>query len=210
MKNPPDVTPAKPVMACEVCHLVQCQGPAPPGAAYDCVRCGARLGWFKPAARSRTAWLVLGALIVYVPAMVFPIASVVFMGNYNQFNIVQAAGRLYQSQQYFIGTFFVLGVLVAPALQLLGWGVLGFTRPTQWIAVRRLAHRVVQYVNLWSLNEIFLVSLLVGIVKFGDVAVVHTGTGAVAFGLLVALSKAAAGTFEASALWESNEHQESS
>ena len=65
---------AENVVACETCGLVQRLEPLPKGAAAECFRCGTFLGVRKSSASLHvTAALSLAALVLYVPANIYPI-----------------------------------------------------------------------------------------------------------------------------------------
>ena len=73
------------VAACPTCGLVQAVDPLPPGTVAECIRCGS----FLEARRSErslevTAALTLAALILYVPANVYPITKMYLYGAYSE------------------------------------------------------------------------------------------------------------------------------
>ena len=69
---------AAPLVLCETCGLVS---PVGRERHADCPRCGARLHFRKPDSMTRTWALVLTAVVLYIPANVFPVMTVISFGN---------------------------------------------------------------------------------------------------------------------------------
>jgi len=76
------------VVACETCGLVQRLEPLARGAAAECFRCGTFLGVRKSAASLHiTAALSLAALVLYVPANIYPILRMTMYGRTSESTI---------------------------------------------------------------------------------------------------------------------------
>ncbi len=174
----------------------------PAGGAVHCVECGERLRWHRPLARPRSAWFAAGALILLGPALVFPMLSVHYVGNYNQFDLVQVVGRLYQSGDWFIGTFIAVITFVTPAAQSLALVLLGVLGRAAPVRLRMTLQRVVQIAEPWNMSQMFLLALLVGVAQFGNMMAIRILPGILAYGLAVAFSRMAAIEFEPADDWE--------
>src|SRR5262245_62594389 len=75
---------AENVVMCETCGLVQQVDPLPKGAAAECFRCGAFLGVRRSSTSLHaTAALSLAALVLYVPANIYPILRMEFYGGHS-------------------------------------------------------------------------------------------------------------------------------
>ena len=75
---------AESMVSCDTCGLVQAVEPLAPGTVAECTRCGS----FLTARRSTgslhvTAALSLAALVLYVPANVYPIMKMYLHGAYS-------------------------------------------------------------------------------------------------------------------------------
>lgn len=189
--------------ACTVCGLVQRTPDLSPGAAVRCARCGEILVWHKPKTQSKVGAFALAALLLFVPAVLFPLGSVSYLGNYNEVSLWQAINRLYVMHHFFIGSFVALTAVVAPICECIGWSVLALkVDGRRWIAVRRVAQQLVAAMAHWDMAPLYLVALVVGIVKFGEACTVHVGSGALAFALMVAAVKGAAASYDTSSAWK--------
>ncbi len=172
----------------------------------DCANCGAQMRRYQPATRARTGLFAFGALLLFVPAMIYPMVSVQYLGNYNQFNMVGAVERLFGLHHYFLAVFIGVITMLAPMVQILGWCFLGMAgNSRRWKGASRIAHRAIEVAAPWNMHEMFLVALLVGIIKFGHAASVQTGSGTLAFALVVAFTKSAAVNFDTESDWEARD-----
>src|SRR5258705_10525459 len=76
---------AENVVACETCGLVQRLGSLDKGTAAECFRCGTFLGVRKSSASLHiTAALSLAALVLYIPANIYPILHMEMYGVHSE------------------------------------------------------------------------------------------------------------------------------
>jgi paraquat-inducible protein A len=72
------------LMPCDTCGLTQRVEDLEPGAVAECIRCGSvmrKRGW---GGLEVPAALALAALVLYVPANIYPILSMNLYGNYSE------------------------------------------------------------------------------------------------------------------------------
>lgn len=99
---------------------------------------------------------------------------------------------------------FVASILV-PLLKLFGLTLLWFCVYRKWQINPRLltlVYRVIAFVGRWSMLDIFMISILVGLVDLGGVAQVISGPAATAFAAVVVLTMLAAKNFDPRLLWD--------
>jgi paraquat-inducible protein A len=73
-------------------------------------------------------------------------------------------------------------------------------------------YRVVEALGRWSMIDVFVVSVLIALVRFGAVASIHAELGAACFGAVVILTMVAAETFDPRLMWDAagaNDRKES-
>jgi paraquat-inducible protein A len=63
-------------------------------------------------------------------------------------------------------------------------------------------YRVIAFIGRWSMLDIFMISILVGLVNMGGVANVIAGPAATAFAAVVVLTMFAAKSFDPRLLWD--------
>lgn len=190
------------VVACRLCGTMQRLPDPPSGSIVQCAECGERLRWHRPFARHHAAWLAAGALALLVPALAFPMVAAHYLGNYNQFTLIQLVARLCDSGHYLIAVFMTVITALAPATQtvaLVALGLLGRAAPTP---LRRVLQRAVQIAEPWNMSQMFLLAMLVGVAQFGGMMALDVLPGGLAYALMVALARAAALLYEPADDWE--------
>jgi len=68
-------------------------------------------------------------------------------------------------------------------------------------ALTRL-YRVTDYIGRWSMVDVFVVAILVGVVQLGSVITINAGEGALAFAGVVLLTIFAAHSFDPRLIWD--------
>jgi paraquat-inducible protein A len=202
------VTAADPLIACETCGLVQQVDPLPPGTAAECVRCGSFLGAAGPGRLEVTAALTLAALVMYVPANIYPILSMHLYGMYSENTVWDGVISLAEHEQWFVAIVVFMASIVIPLLKLFGLFFLVVTARVS--RARRLRNRTRLYkfidaIGPWAMLDVFLLAVLVALVKLGDLATVLPGPGLTAFTAMVVFTMLASASFDPKLIWSSHD-----
>ena len=64
------------------------------------------------------------------------------------------------------------------------------------------SYRVVEAVGRWSMIDIFVISILVALVRLGNIATIEPGAGATAFAGVVVITMFAASSFDPRLIWD--------
>jgi paraquat-inducible protein A len=67
---------------------------------------------------------------------------------------------------------------------------------------RIVVYRVVEFLGRWSMLDIFVVAVMVGLVQLGQAAAVVPGMGATAFGAAVILTMLSSMSFDPRLIWD--------
>jgi paraquat-inducible protein A len=67
---------------------------------------------------------------------------------------------------------------------------------------RTRLYRITESVGRWSMVDIYVVTILVALVRLGNLATIQAGPGAVFFGAMVVLTIFAAMTFDPRLIWD--------
>lgn len=186
-------------MCCTTCFLA-----CPPG--QRCPRCQARLHRRKPNSVARTAALASAALVLYVPANTFPVLTAIQYWRGQPATILGEVWDLFGSGDYPLAVIVFLASITVPVLKILGLAaMLAFTvglLPRR--APRNLTklYRFIATIGRWSMVDIFMEAILTSLVKFGAVATVTPGPGALAFAAVVLLTIFAADGFDPRLMWD--------
>lgn len=191
---------------CESCGLVA----VPAEHDGHCPRCGAALHARKPQSLNRTWALVIAGAILYVPANLYPVLTVVQAGAGQPSTILGGVEELLASQMYPLALLVFFASILVPLFKLIGLAVmLGATMmvTTERGAAVLLRQRtrlyyVVAWIGRWSMVDIFMESLLGALVQFGRVVTIEPGTGAVAFCAVVFITIFAAEAFDPRLMWD--------
>ena len=190
-----------PLLGCESCGLVS----SPPRSAARCPRCDSALHVRKPNSLARTWALMLAAAILYIPANLYPVLTVVQLSAGQPSTILGGVRELIASGMYPLAALVFFASIAVPMLKLVSLTVMLVatqTHRTGWLRDRTRLYHVVRWVGRWSMIDIFMESLLGALVRFGNVVTIEPGIGAVAFCAVVILTMLAAETFDPRLMWD--------
>ena len=192
---------------CHDCHLL-CRLPAHGAHGAACPRCGAALHERKPRSLERTwAWLIAAALC-YLPANLLPIMKVTSLGRAQADTIMSGVVYLLVHGMWPLAVVVFTASVFVPLLKLtilLGL-LVSVHRASRWRPVDRTRlYRITEAIGRWSMVDIFVVTILVALVRLGNLATVEAQTGAVFFGAVVVLTMLAAESFDPRLIWDRSE-----
>jgi paraquat-inducible protein A len=197
------------LMGCHSCNLVS-RVPASHGdhAAAVCPRCGAALHARKPDSLTRTWALVIAAVICYLPANMLPIMKVTSLGNAQADTILSGVIYLLVHGMWPLAlVVFIASVFVPLAkLIILVYLLISVQRRSQWRPVDRTRlYRLTEAVGRWSMVDIYVVTIMVALVKLGNLASIEAQAGAIFFGAVVVITIVAAMSFDPRLIWDNLE-----
>ena len=197
---PKDDGPKGELIGCDCCRLVT---RATPG--MSCQRCGSRLHHRRPSSVGVTWALVIASIILYLPANLYPVMTVIRLGAGAPNTILSGAQELLDLGMWPLALLVFFASITVPVLKLTGLALmLVCTQRRTGVRLRdrtRL-YRIIEFVGRWSMIDVFMISILVGLVQVGAIASVQPGPGAVAFAAVVVLTMCAASTFDPRLMWD--------
>lgn len=189
--------------------LVQCHGCGllrPPERAPDrCPRCMAPMHYRQQQSVERTWALLVAAVILFIPANVYPMMTVRQLGQGAPDTIVSGVVRLIDNGYWGLGLVVFFASLVIPVAKLasLAWLLWSVQRGVDWRPHDRTRlYRFTELVGAWSMVDVYLVGLLSGLVSFGVLASVTPGLGSLFFAAVVVLTMFAAASFDPRLIWD--------
>jgi paraquat-inducible protein A len=192
------------ITTCPTCGLVQRIPGLAPDAIAECGRCGSSLRQRKVNSLERTLAFTLAALILYLPANIYPILRMEWYGAYSENTIWQGCVRLWEDREWLVATVVFLASIVIPLLKLLGLFFLVAGRRfklTRWQQERFRIYRFLDVIGPWAMLDVFLLSILVALVKLGQLATILPGPGLLAFTAVVVLTIMATASFDPHSIW---------
>ena len=190
------------LIGCDVCALVL-HAPKPDTGGC-CPRCGNTLHARKPLSVQRTlSWLAV-SLVLYVPANLLPVMSTTSVFGRVSHTIGGGIVELWSTGSHELALIVFIASIVVPLGKMGSLALLAFTaqRRSRWRQRERAGlYRLVDTVGHWSMLDVFVVVLLVGMVQFGVLASVEPGPGLLAFGAVVVATMLAASSFDPRLIW---------
>ena len=196
------------LVACECCGRLVAESALHRERRPRCPRCGAPLHRRKPDSLARAWAFLIAAAVFYIPANVFPIMTVVMFGRGSPDTILSGVVHLIAAGEYPIAALIFFASVFVPILKI---GVLAFLLVSvrfgrRWRPRDRTAlYRLTEGIGRWSMIDVFMISILVGLVQLGAVATVEAGIGATSFAAVVVLTMIAAMSFDPRLIWDAVE-----
>ncbi len=198
------------LVLCLDCHLAVRQVAAGPGQAQYCPRCGSRLHSRRPDSIVRTWALLITAWICVIPANLYPVMTVIYLGDGEPDTILSGVVHLAQEGMVPIAILVFVASILVPLLKLLGLMFLLLMVQRRWQLNKRqctVLYRIIEVIGAWSMLDLFMISILVTLVDMGAVATVEAGAGATAFATVVVLTMLAAMSFDPRLIWDLQESE---
>jgi paraquat-inducible protein A len=194
------------LIACHACGAVYRMPPAHADTQPRCWRCHVRLHSRKPNSLARAWALLIAAAILYLPANLIPIMTTSTLLQQRDDTIMSGVIALWQAGSVEISIVVFVASIVVPIAKISVLAMLLVTtqRRSVWRRHERAKlYRFVEFIGYWSMLDVFVVALLVGLVHFRGFADVQPGGGAVAFAAVVVLTMIASKSFDPRLIWDS-------
>ena len=153
---------------------------------------------------------MLAAIVLYIPANVYPVLTVVQLGSGQPSTILGGVEELLDSGMYPLAALVFFASIMVPLFKLLGLGSMltatQLGRPGAGASIlireRTVLYHTVAWIGRWSMVDIFMESLLGALVQFGTLVTIEPGVGAIAFCAVVLLTIVAAESFDPRLMWD--------
>jgi paraquat-inducible protein A len=190
------------LISCKTCGLVQQSGRLPGGCNAECARCGEVISRDYPFSRARTAAFSLAALFLYVPANIYPVMVMHYMGRETENTVLGGVGALWNGGMWPVAIIVFMASIVVPLLKLLGLFFLVSARGAHWQKPRTRIFKFIVMIGPWAMLDVFLLAIMVAAIRFGKFATVIPGPGILAFTAVVVLTLLASASFEPRLIWK--------
>jgi len=197
------------VVACDTCGLVQRVEALEHNVVAECARCHSFLMATRDEGRLHlAAALALAALLLYIPAMVYPILHMSAYGAYSESTVWDGTRGLLENNEWFVGIVVLAASIVVPVLKIAGLFFLVIAARFRLGRRRRSQtrlYKVIEIIGPWAMLDVFLLAILVALVKLNDLATVLPGPGLAPFAGMVVLTMLASAAFDPKLLWHRDE-----
>lgn len=196
-------------LGCECCGWV---GPFPASdgkesgtALPHCARCGHALEHSQAIGLQRTWALLAASAVALVPANLLPMMSTIAALRSTPHTLLGGIAELWFDRAWGLAALVFVASIMVPilkigALALLAWSV---SFAPLWHPLERARlYRLVEAVGHWSMLDVYVVLLLVGMVRFGNLAGAAAGPALLAFASVVVLTMLATHSFDPRWIWQ--------
>jgi paraquat-inducible protein A len=184
---------------CRTCHLV---------SHIDnvyCPRCHDTLYFRNPNSIQRTLALVIAAMILYIPANIYPIMTTTLFNDVTSSTILSGVVLFVDHGSYFVAfVIFTASILIPIAKMLIILWLCYATSKQSRLSKPELTrlYRATEFIGKWSMIDIFVVAILVALVHFTGIMMIEPGAAARAFAGVVILTMIAAHQFDVRLMWD--------
>ena len=187
------------------CHTCSYSNEIPENLSHglNCVRCGEKTNRFKPKSIETTLSYTLTALILFIPANLFPFMTIHLYGRQNSSTIWGGVVSLIQDGSWPIGLLVFLASLVIPLIKLCILFYLSLTAKNKKNPrFKTKLYHIIEAIGRWSMLDIFLLAVLVAIMKLGPWTTVEPEIGSLLFAFVVIFTMLASASFDPQLLWK--------
>ena len=192
------------LLGCHHCGTVW-RGATP---GEPCGRCGTHLHRRKPNSLNRTWALLISAAILYLPANLLPvmITRTIFGAQYD--TIMSGIIYFWVSGAWGLAAIIFIASFLVPLFKLTALMLLAYMAQRHSPGgqpERARLYRILEVIGRWSMLDVFVVSLLAGLVRIQGFAEITAGVGIAAFGAVVVLTMLASLSFDPRLTWDSKD-----
>ncbi|MCG5075386.1 paraquat-inducible protein A [Paraburkholderia tagetis] len=188
-------------LSCTVCDLVM----PVTHENQPCPRCGLKLHKRKPDAVVRAAALSLAALVLTVPANLYPMTVSLQLGQHGAHRIVDGVYQLFDSGLWPFGILIICTSIIIPVAKVIGmgWFIVSVRRRSRrHLRTKAHLYRWIDELGRWSNVDVFTIAAFVPLIRFDGMAWARPAIGATAFALAVVLTMAASHAFDPRMMWD--------
>lgn len=176
---------------------------------HECPRCWSVLHPRKPNSLVRTWALLIGALILYLPANLLPVMYTDMLGNGSESTILSGVIEFWRGGSWDIAVLIFIASVVVPCIKFFVLGLLLVTvqRRSRWaMPERSRLYRFIEIIGYWSMLDVLVVALVAALVQFRALSTIEPRLGILFFGLVVVLTMMAAMSFDPRLIWDAEKN----
>ncbi|MDP9898872.1 paraquat-inducible protein A [Variovorax ginsengisoli] len=170
-----------------------------------CGLCGTTLRERKPDSLNRTWAFLIAACVMYVPANLLPVMITRSLFGVQNDTILSGVIYFWITGAYGLAAIVFVASFLVPLFKLAALFILVVSaqRGSTWRrAERARLYHVIEVIGRWSMLDVFVVSVLAGLVRIQGFAEITAGVGIAAFGAVVVLTMLASLSFDPKLTWD--------
>ncbi len=170
-----------------------------------CDRCGAELHQRIPNSIAKAWSFTLAAIMFLIPANLLPMMIVDSIAGADAGTIMDGVIYFFHHGSYGIAIVIFTASVFVPFFKVTVLFYLLLIVHFKWYKKSRFGlklYRIIHFVGKWSMLDIFVVALMVGLVQFGALATIVTGPAALTFAFAVVMTMFATESFDSRLLFD--------
>jgi paraquat-inducible protein A len=179
------------------CHICEAVNRDKRGELF-CRRCGEKIHTYKYISFHKTLAFLITAIILYIPANLYPILVTKQFGVVQKSTILGGVMHLWESGSYPIALIILFASVFVPILKFLF--IIYLLISTKYklgssIVDKHKLFYITEVIGSWSMIDVFVVAILSVVIHFSAVQILP-GKGATAFALMVFFTMLSALSFD--------------
>lgn len=194
----------KGLIQCHCCHLL-CQHEESSNGQICCPRCHTPLQARIPMSIQRTIACLVAALILFIPANLYPISYFTTNGQMVGDTIFSGVMRLSDAGMLPIAIIVFVASIAIPLGKILGIGLILLSLKFRIFRDKRsrlVMYRAIDWIGKWSMLDLFVISLMATLVNVGQLLDLSCGPAATPFALVILLTVLATESFDTRLIWD--------
>jgi paraquat-inducible protein A len=190
------------------CHCCAQVNVAEPGTR--CRRCNAVLHPRKTNSITRSWALLLAAVLLYIPSNINPIMIYTQLGVSTPYTIMTGIIELIDSHLLPMALLVFFASITIPLAKLVTLGYLLIQTQIgsrKHLLGRTWAFNAILFIGRWSMIDVFMISILVALLRFGEFTNVQAQIGIMCFAGVVVLTMFAVDGFDPKLMWDALEQE---
>ncbi|WP_286236911.1 paraquat-inducible protein A [Neptuniibacter halophilus] len=193
------------LQSCHHCGLLH------PLDTANCERCGSPLHARFPNSLQKTWAYLITAILLYLPANLYPIMNTTLLGNSEPSTILGGVLVLWEMGSYPIALIVFIASIMIPIGKMLAliWLAYSVQHGHQHRVSERIKmYRLTELIGRWSMIDVFVVAVLAALVQLGGLVSITPGIAVIAFAGVVILTMLSALSFDPRLIWDSLSQEE--
>jgi paraquat-inducible protein A len=171
----------------------------------QCPRCQAPVRLRKPQSLSRCVAMLACAIVLYIPANLYPVMTIVKLSRGGGHTILAGVRELYEAHMLPLALLVFFASITVPVLKIGGLSIMCWCTwrgSAARLVDRARLFRLIVFIGRWSMIDVFMISILVALVRFGGLAQITAEPGMFAFAAVVVVTIFAADSFDPRTMWD--------
>jgi paraquat-inducible protein A len=155
-----------------------------------------------PESLNRTLAVALAALILFIPANVYPTLTLALTGSSQSDTVFGGVVELWQSGMWPLALLVMCASVLIPCFKIIGLLFLVLTIRMRGRRLERTRlYLAIEKIGRLSMLDVYVISLIVAVINYGALADARAEVGALAFASVVIVTIIAARSFDPRLIW---------